>query len=50
MEALQIENLTFCYPGMESPAISDISLSIEEGEFAALCGVSGCGNLRFLKC
>ena len=49
MEVLQIENLTFCYPGMESPAISDISLSIEEGEFAALCGVSGCGKSTLLK-
>ena len=41
MEVLQIENLTFCYPGMESPAISDISLSIEEGEITAFIGPSG---------
>lgn len=52
MEILQIKNLSFSYPNQESKAIDNISLAINEGEFAVICGESGCGKstlLRLLK-
>ncbi len=52
MEILKIENLTFTYPNTLSPTISDVSFSINEGEFAVLCGATGSGKstlLRLLK-
>lgn len=49
MEILQIENLSFKYPDAERNAISDINLSVKEGEFIVLCGESGCGKSTLLK-
>lgn len=43
--AITIDHLTFCYPGRtESPALSDLSLSIRAGETLALVGPSGAGK------
>lgn len=52
MAILQVENLSFTYPEAKQPALKNISFSLEDGEFAVLCGVSGCGKstlLRMLK-
>lgn len=55
MAQIEIKNLTFFYPDMEndgyleSPALKDISLSIQKGEFVLLCGKTGCGKSTFLK-
>lgn len=49
MEILQIKNLTFSYPETSNPALENISLSVKEGEFAVLCGTSGCGKTTLLK-
>ncbi|MBQ2823920.1 MAG: energy-coupling factor ABC transporter ATP-binding protein [Oscillospiraceae bacterium] len=52
MEILKVENLSFTYPLMTSPALSDVSFSAEKGEFIAVCGATGSGKstlLRMLK-
>jgi energy-coupling factor transport system ATP-binding protein len=40
----QIENLTYYYPGARRAALVDINLTIEEGEFLLITGVSGSGK------
>ncbi len=49
MEALKIENLSFTYPNKKSPALSDIKLSVINGEFICLIGKSGCGKSTLLR-
>lgn len=50
MEIVKVEGLTFTYNGSDTPAISDIDLSIEEGEFILLLGPSGCGKSTLCRC
>ena len=52
MEIVAVRDLTFTYPKCSSPAIKNVSLSLERGEFAVLCGATGSGKstlLRMLK-
>ncbi len=52
MALLAVENLTFTYPNCTKPAIEGVSLTVEKGEFLAVCGPTGCGKstlLRLLK-
>lgn len=52
MDILQIENLSFRYPGAENNAVDRVSFSVHTGEFMVVCGKSGCGKstlLRLLK-
>ena len=49
MEILHIQNLSFSYPKAEKRALSDVSMSINEGEFAVICGASGSGKTTLLK-
>ncbi len=49
MALLTLENLSFTYPGQAEKALDDISLQIEEGDFAVLCGQSGCGKTTLLR-
>lgn len=52
METLKIENLTFTYSERKNPALSDITLSVSQGDFLVVCGYSGSGKstlLRLLK-
>ncbi len=52
MEILEVKNLNFTYPLTASPAISDVSFSVNKGEFIAVCGATGSGKstlLRLLK-
>ena len=39
-----LENFNYVYPGNDQPALREIDLRIEEGEFALLTGPSGCGK------
>lgn len=52
MEILAVEDLSFTYPQCSSPAVRDVSLRLERGEFAVICGATGSGKstlLRMLK-
>jgi putative ABC transport system ATP-binding protein len=51
MEIIQLENVTKTYlvGEVETRALDDVSLSFEEGEFAALVGPSGSGKTTMLQ-
>lgn len=46
---LTIENFSFTYPNREQPALSEVSLTVRQGEFIVLCGPSGCGKTTLLR-
>jgi energy-coupling factor transport system ATP-binding protein len=45
---LKIERLGYRYPGAGVPALSELSCTVEEGEFVCLTGNSGCGKSTLL--
>lgn len=47
--AVEIQNLSFTYPGAESAALSDISLRVEFGERLGILGPNGGGKSTLLK-
>jgi len=49
MAQLEIRHLSFTYPDQDSPTIADISLSVERGEYIALCGATGSGKTTLLR-
>ncbi len=49
MESYKIEALSFAYPGRDKNALTDISLTVAQGEFITLCGKSGCGKTTLLR-
>lgn len=49
MGKVEIENLTYVYPERETPALKNITLKIESGEFILILGKSGCGKSTLLR-
>jgi len=49
MSVLRVEHLTYRYPGIAWPALTDVSVSVEEGEFVVLAGESGSGKSTLLR-
>lgn len=49
MEILQVKNLSFRYPNAAWTAVTSVDFSMEAGEFAVLCGASGCGKTTLLR-
>ncbi len=52
MAFLELEKVSFTYPGAAAPAIRELSFSVEEGELVVLTGATGSGKstlLRLLK-
>ncbi len=47
--ALAVEGLTYAYPEASSPALRDVSLTLECGDFALLAGRSACGKSTLLR-
>ena len=43
-QAVQVEHLTFCYPGSTEPVLDDVSLSIPKNHAVAFIGPSGAGK------
>lgn len=49
MSALRVERLTYTYPGASSPALADVSLAVEPGEFVVLAGLSASGKSTLVR-
>lgn len=47
---IQIDNLSFTYPGKTEPTLRNINLSVGRGEFVLITGPTGCGKSTLLKC
>ncbi len=50
MPIIEAKNLTYTYPGGTEPAIKNVSLTIEKGDFVILTGPSGCGKTTLCRC
>ena len=49
MNAVEINGLTYSYPGAAQPTLNNISLQIERGDFLAVVGNNGCGKSTLCK-
>lgn len=48
-QSIVLENLTKVYPGVEKPAVDNVSMSIPAGDFVVFVGPSGCGKTTTMK-
>ena len=49
MEAVTVKNLSFRYPETDTDVLSNISFTVNSGEFVTLCGLSGSGKSTLLR-
>lgn len=49
INVLEINNLTFTYPGAGEPTLKNINLKVEKGDFLAIVGNNGCGKSTLCK-
>ena len=49
MNIIEIEDLTYTYPGAETPILDHVNLQVEKGDFLAIVGNNGCGKSTFCK-
>jgi energy-coupling factor transport system ATP-binding protein len=47
---IEIDRLTYTYPGASAPALADLTLHVAEGEFVLVAGPSGAGKSTLLRC
>ena len=50
MILIKIRDLTFYYGDASRPALQDVNLDIEDGEFVLVTGPSGCGKTSLCRC
>lgn len=49
-QQVELNELTFLYPGSSEAVLQNISLNVSEGETLVLLGESGCGKTTLLRC
>ncbi len=49
MNVIEIDHLTYSYPGASEPTLKDVSIQIEKGDFLAIVGNNGCGKSTLCK-
>lgn len=49
MSMIEIRDLTYTYPGAETPTLRGVDLEIERGDFLAIVGNNGCGKSTLCK-
>ncbi len=49
MSAVRLTKATRHFPGMNRPAVNEVSLEVADGEFLVLVGPSGCGKSTLLR-
>lgn len=50
MAVIEAKDVTYMYPNASKPAVQQISLKIQKGEFVILTGPSGCGKTTLCRC
>lgn len=48
--SIEMQNLTYQYPGIKVPVLREIDLQIAQGEFIVITGESGSGKTTLLRC
>jgi energy-coupling factor transporter ATP-binding protein EcfA2 len=49
VSALELESLTYRYPGAAEPALRDLDLTIDDEELVVACGLSGSGKSTLIR-
>ena len=49
MSLLAFESVSYRYPGAHQPALDAVTLTVEEGEFVVVAGLSGAGKTALLR-
>lgn len=47
---IQLENVSYTYPGVDQPILKNVNLTIREGELTLVTGASGSGKSTLLRC